>query len=772
MNKIHLSICVVVVFLIACTQQRTAPDQTLSFNNKTHLTKGHLSYSEGKQGWYVTNGHAEIDSMVVYNNQNSLRLKNTPQDTLKFAQTYYFINAEMIEGDSIVFSGKFRYNGADSTKIFFGIQQLNTKTAPENSGTDFEKRSGDSDWEAFTVKTALSPTTIGICFFVFTLGDIELWTSDWQAQINNRPVGSLINQLPQADTDKRFDAGSKITLGKPSAQMIENLEVLGKVWGFLKYYHPEVARGKYNWDYELFSVLPQIANASDKAERSKFINNWISQYGDIIEKKPYTIDDPNLYSRIIDLSWINDQNIFDNNLIAKLNSIKDAKRSYKYNHYVIPYQSTPQGSFENEKGYPDQTWDNQKSTNQVPALQNVLPTQQNWEDQGFRILTLFRLWNAMEYCFPYVEMTDRPWHSLLKEFLPKFVMADSKANYELAITELAACIDDSHGSVNIPYSDLNKTLLKRKTGSFVVPVTLTESKSGDIVVRDTRTIEMERGDIIKSVNGETVEEFIERFKPYVPASNHSGLIRNLIPWLLRSDTGMMHITCIRNGKEIAMDIKNFGQDKQRKPQAVSDMKHPQDYNLEARGIGYIDVSSMDEQHIKNVIQKHKDGKGVILDMRKYPNNIAFSTLYSLLCPEPQEFMWFSFNEMAAPGNYKYMSNSTIGMNNPDYFKGKVAILVSEGTQSHGEFSSMAFRKAPRSAIIGSTTAGADGNVGHFFLPGEAIFCFTALGAYYPNWGICQRQGVNIDIEARPTNEEIRKGQDVWIEKAIEYIMEP
>lgn len=40
------------------------------------------------------------------------------------------------------------------------------------------------------------------------------------------------------------------------------------------------------------------------------------------------------------------------------------------------------------------------------------------------------------------------------------------------------------------------------------------------------------------------------------------------------------------------------------------------------------------------------------------------------------------------------------------------------TQSHGEFSSMAYRKAPNSAIIGSTTAGADGNVGHFYLPGN------------------------------------------------------
>ena len=119
--------------------------------------------------------------------------------------------------------------------------------------------------------------------------------------------------------------------------MLDNLEVLCKVWGFLKYYHPEVCRGNYNWDYELFRVLPQIANASDKIQRSRLLSEWIDRYGKITEVQPYTIDDPGLYSRIIDLSWINDREMFDDKLISKLNTIRDAKRSQKFNYYIIPF---------------------------------------------------------------------------------------------------------------------------------------------------------------------------------------------------------------------------------------------------------------------------------------------------------------------------------------------------------------------------------------------------------------------------------------------------
>jgi len=55
----------------------------------------------------------------------------------------------------------------------------------------------------------------------------------------------------------------------------EKLAATGKVWGFLKYYHPEVAKGKYNWDKELFRVLPLVRNANTKEDLSQVFLDWI-----------------------------------------------------------------------------------------------------------------------------------------------------------------------------------------------------------------------------------------------------------------------------------------------------------------------------------------------------------------------------------------------------------------------------------------------------------------------------------------------------------------
>ncbi len=48
--------------------------------------------------------------------------------------------------------------------------------------------------------------------------------------------------------------------------------MLGFVWGFLKYHHPIIATGKYNWDYELFRILPKLKNIANKQERDDLLH--------------------------------------------------------------------------------------------------------------------------------------------------------------------------------------------------------------------------------------------------------------------------------------------------------------------------------------------------------------------------------------------------------------------------------------------------------------------------------------------------------------------
>jgi len=165
-------------------------------------------------------------------------------------------------------------------------------------------------------------------------------------------------------------------------------------------------------------------------------------------------------------------------------------------------------------------------------------------------------------------------------------------------------------------------------------------------------------------------------------------------------------------------------------------------------------------------------KGIVFDLRRYPRDfMSFFKLADVLLPDTAINLWFSSQVMNYLGDYRKYNECPIGYKNPDYFKGKVAILVNEGTQSLGEMTSIALSYAPSAKVIGSTTSGADGNATSFILPGNIRVSYTVLGAYYPDWVQCQRTGVRIDIKARPTVESLRDRKDALIERAIEYIRE-
>ena len=61
----------------------------------------------------------------------------------------------------------------------------------------------------------------------------------------------------------------------------EKLASLGKIYGFLKYYHPKVAKGEFDWDQQCIAQLPKVLKATDKNALSEVYSDWIEGLGEI-----------------------------------------------------------------------------------------------------------------------------------------------------------------------------------------------------------------------------------------------------------------------------------------------------------------------------------------------------------------------------------------------------------------------------------------------------------------------------------------------------------
>jgi len=144
-------------------------------------------------------------------------------------------------------------------------------------------------------------------------------------------------------------------------------------------------------------------------------------------------------------------------------------------------------------------------------------------------------------------------------------------------------------------------------------------------------------------------------------------------------------------------------------------------------------------------------------------------LSEYLLPDQKTFVKFTNGSIESPGLFTMTDPLVVGKPNPDYYKGKVVIIINETTQSSAEYHTMAFRTAPSATVIGSTTAGADGNVSKIVLPGGIETMISGIGVYYPDGKETQRIGIVPDIEVKPTIKGIRERRDELLERAIKII---
>jgi hypothetical protein len=183
-------------------------------------------------------------------------------------------------------------------------------------------------------------------------------------------------------------------------------------------------------------------------------------------------------------------------------------------------------------------------------------------------------------------------------------------------------------------------------------------------------------------------------------------------------------------------------------------------------VAYIVPQNLTPEYVDLIMIEAMDSKHMIIDLRCYPAYFPIYDFGKYLYPKPTPFFKATQTNLNFPGTFLYSVPMTVGEKNLDYYRGKIYILVNEYTQSSAEFHAMAWSAGENATVIGSTTAGADGNVSDLILPCGMSTSFSGIGIYYPDNTNTQRVGVKIDIEVKPTIQGIKEGRDEVLEKAM------
>jgi C-terminal processing protease CtpA/Prc len=369
---------------------------------------------------------------------------------------------------------------------------------------------------------------------------------------------------------------------------------------------------------------------------------------------------------------------------------------------------------------------------------------------------------VIEYWFPYRDVIGENWDSVLTEFISRIGLARTPEAYQLEMMALIARVNDTHANL---WSSLN---VRPPLGKCQVAVKLRFVGKQAVVsaYADGQEGALKPGDVIESVDGVPVPELVARWAPYYAASNEPTRLRDIANAMLRGKCVDAWLHVSREDETMEVKVPRV---------AESSFKMSEWHDLPgetfrklSNDVAYLKLSSVTADNAESYIKAAIGTKGLVIDIRNYPSFMVFA-LGSHLVDMPTPFARFTLGDLTNPGAFHWTEPIKLEPAKPLY-DGKVMILVDEVSQSRAEYTAMAFRTSPRAKVVGSTTAGADGNVSTITLPGGLRSMISGIGVFYPDKRSTQRVGIVPDIEVRPTIEGIRTGRDEVLERAIRLIL--
>lgn len=555
---------------------------------------------------------------------------------------------------------------------------------------------------------------------------------------------------PVLDEDREFAGGSGIVMKELTPVQVANLVMLGKVWGFLKYHHPVITEGKKHWDYELFRILPKVLSAPDARAARSAVHQWISTLGPVSACKPCaSLDDRELHLRP-PVTWLTDD-VLGAELAAALRNVHRNRPAGPRQFYVSLTPNVGNPSFDHELAYDKLT----------------LP------DPGFQLLALYRFWNVIEYWFPYRDLLEGSWDSVLKAFIPRIALAKDADSYKRELMAFIARVHDTHANL---WSSLD---VRPPVGPCWIPVVIRfiENQAvvtGHISPESGAATTLQAGDIVTSLDGVAVTDLVKQWSPYYAASNQPTRMRDIARFMTRGKCGPVTVGVARDQGKAQLSVERVTEPA---PTATGSMvrrtnDRPGDtFQKLSPEVAYLKLSSVKSADLPGYIQSAAGTKGLIIDIRNYPSEFVVFSLGTRLVDKMSPFAQFTIGDLANPGAFRWRSTISLQPAEPRY-TGKIVILIDEVSQSQSEYTTMAFRAASTATVVGSTTAGADGNVSPVPLPGGLRSMISGIGVFYPDKKPTQRIGIIPDVEAKPTIQGIRAGRDEVLEVGIRQILGP
>lgn len=381
-------------------------------------------------------------------------------------------------------------------------------------------------------------------------------------------------------------------------------------------------------------------------------------------------------------------------------------------------------------------------------------------DRATRLAAVIIAWNVFEHFYPYFDVRGTDWMPELPRRLREAALDDGPAALHGTLRGLVHELHDGHGNVSHPGEDrggIAPWLWERVEGKLVITQ-----------VSEQCACDLAPGDVVTAIDGVPAERAWADAGAQLSAATEQ--FRNyVIGWrsLLGPEGSLRRLTIERNGAAHEVEVALV------EGASLVVEKRPTSGDEIAPGIRYVDVDTVTPEQWKKILPDLAAARAVVVDMRGYPNKIplteplAHATRTRLrsarwnvpvVVRPDREAMTFSVSDWTIEPAEPFLAN---------------VVFITDGRAVSAAETFMGivehYKLGP---IVGGPTAGTNGNVNPFSVPGGYQLSWTGMKVLKHDGSRHHGVGIQPTVPATRTLAGVAAQRDELLEKAIEVARRP
>jgi C-terminal processing protease CtpA/Prc len=405
--------------------------------------------------------------------------------------------------------------------------------------------------------------------------------------------------------------------------------------------------------------------------------------------------------------------------------------------------------------------------------------QPSGNDRATRLAVVVLAWNVFQHFYPYFDVVNADWPRELRLALSRAAEDADEHAFMKTLSHLVAALHDGHGGVYGPGSHVERSFPPLGwdwiEGQLVVTGVAAQGtgglKAGDVVVEiDGMPAAAVLAENEARISGATPQWRRERNLSQVAAGSANSEFALKVrraaarpasfstpdPRSKLQDSKMQTVRLRRS-----LDMSQFLDLREPRPGRIASIK---------QGVIYVDLSRVTQEEFDRAVARLAEARGIIFDLRGYPNAVGPETI-GHLTDQPVTCAQWLIPVTYSPDRRDVgfsISNWTVQPRAPR-FHAKVAFLTDGRAISYAETYLGIIEHYKLAAIVGSPTAGTNGNVNPLSLPGGIQMTWTGMKVLKHDGSRHHGVGIQPTVPATRTIRGVTEGRDEVLDRAIAVV---